>query len=218
MEVSNKAHSVHLSPRLQIDNKDVVFVMYSGGVESTACLIHAFNEGYQPVAVHTVYSNPSLAEDPFAEKIANELNVPYHRLVHSDQLFKHYSSQKIWDAGIWTLDACKIAFLVPNSRRIWFGRNCGVKSIDDSDGDGYQDSDGPDRQYRLVQAVDTFAGMHHSPVRLYSPLAKKTKRQQWDMIPDNIKQLVVTCYQMVDNKPCGTCTKCKEFKLMVNDE
>lgn len=214
MEITNTSNPIHFAPRLRIDDKEVVFVMFSGGVESTACLIHAINEGYQPVAVHTIYSNASADEDAFAEKIAKQLNVPYHKLVHSGQLFKQYSDLKIWDAAIWTLDACKIAYLVPNAKEIWYGCNSGVRSIDDTVGDGY----GPDKVYYNQQAVDVFARLGYSPIKLHGPLAKKTKRQQWDMIPENIQQLVVTCYQMVDNKPCGTCMKCEEFRLIKDDE
>jgi 7-cyano-7-deazaguanine synthase in queuosine biosynthesis len=54
--------------------------------------------------------------------------------------------------------------------------------------------------------METFMGVMTGDNRLQTPLSHLTKAQQWEIIPDDVKPLVLTCFSGV----CGTCFKCKE--------
>jgi 7-cyano-7-deazaguanine synthase in queuosine biosynthesis len=51
------------------------------------------------------------------------------------------------------------------------------------------------------------------------PLDSMTKRQQWDLIPEDVQPLVVSCvYHQTYKMPIDpTCAKCKEVQEMLND-
>lgn len=53
----------------------------------------------------------------------------------------------------------------------------------------------------------------HPEVKLVFPLHHKEKYEQWNMIPDKVKQYVTSCN--VSQPACGECFKCKEFNNLV---
>ena len=44
-----------------------------------------------------------------------------------------------------------------------------------------------------------------------APLIGWTKKQQWDYLRDDLKELVQSCFYYSN---CGKCIKCEEFKLL----
>ena len=71
---------------------------------------------------------------------------------------------------------------------------------------GLNDEDTTAVNLEMRGTMENFIKMMAGENLLKTPLSHMTKAQQWEIIPDNVKPLVLTCY----NKVCGTCFKCEE--------
>lgn len=71
---------------------------------------------------------------------------------------------------------------------------------------GLNDEDTTAVNPEMRATMESFIGIMNSESKLQTPLSHMTKAQQWELIPDDVKPLVLTCF----NKVCGTCFKCEE--------
>lgn len=197
---------------LTINEKEVVVVMFSGGLESTAALQHAVNEGYYPIAVQTVYSNITNRMQDICIKIATAIGADYKVMAHQEDPFSTMRGLTYWDGNVWATDACAVTYLLPNLKAIWYGANSGLRV----NGDGFSDPNWVEKVYYPPMAVEAFARLNKSSVTMYPPLGNLTKLQQWDMLSDEVRQLVVSC-SVNPEKPCGKCRKCVELISLTDD-
>jgi radical SAM superfamily enzyme YgiQ (UPF0313 family) len=108
----------------------------------------------------------------------------------------------------------------PAFTEVWYGENS-----------NHADETERLREYSAQVLHDQAWKILHPTVKYSSPLEHVTKRQQWNMIPDQVKPMVVTCTQQFHNYPvatpptisfegitmrgCGRCGKCCEFGRFV---
>lgn len=179
---------------------------FSGGVESTALMAHVKASGEKFVALNFAVS---LAEPPYgpvevwlakqrinARQIAAAMDVPLLEVdfqatnlmtVRPEQPSYKYSFQRFyisWLLGLMTV-------YNPGIKNLYYGLNS-----DDSS------ARIPELRQRLVDMIRVMS----DDAELCTPLMDKTKAEQWELIPDHVKPLVLTCY----NGVCGECFKCRE--------
>jgi 7-cyano-7-deazaguanine synthase in queuosine biosynthesis len=175
-------------------------ILFSGGVESTALLTIAEKQDILllsdlPFAKYQTGYDKSKCEQ-IADYFGNRI-IFYECCMPDD-------GEK-WQHQIhWLMTA---AHLYVNSRdditEVWHGRS--------------QD----ENRKMSSQKIDTYARHEEAwrilnpKIKLFKPLEFLSKKQQWNLIPDEVKPLVNSC---IYNNECGTCHKCKEFKLGVNNE
>jgi 7-cyano-7-deazaguanine synthase in queuosine biosynthesis len=71
---------------------------------------------------------------------------------------------------------------------------------------GLNDQDTTAVNPQMRNTLETFIKIMTGDDRFQTPLSHLTKAQQWEIIPDDVKPLVLTCFSGV----CGTCFKCNE--------
>lgn len=181
-------------------------IAFSGGVESTAVMAWAKERGEKVVAFNFALSLPEPPYGPIEEwlstqrvnarKIAKKFDVPLMEIdlsmtnlgtIRNEKPEYRYSFQRWY-----------ISFLLgmmtvynPEIKNLYYGLN-------------NEDTTAVNSQMRGT--METFMGLMTVDNRLKTPLSHMTKAEQWEIIPDDIKPLVLTCY----NKVCGTCFKCAE--------
>jgi len=175
-----------------------VLVMLSGGVESTALVNHAINNGIEVECLHAVYNRKTITEGIFAKQICEYYNVPYFEATFSNERFNQKYSKIPRKDSVWWAAALLTSAPLGGYNEVWFGMHLEEMSMTAS---------GPIGMNLMLSSVDCEA-------KLDSPLSKHTKQQQWNSLPDEVKQLVTGCGQRFskDDKPCGKCEKCEEWK------
>ena len=175
-------------------------ILFSGGVESTALLSIAEKEDLLLVC-----------EFPFKKYQTG------YDLEKCQKLADHYGNQLLvyqcempddgekWVHQIhWLMFA---AHLYINSRpditSVWYGKTS-EESIRFTE-----------QKNAIYKKHEDAWSILNPTVKFQRPLMFLSKKQQWKMIPDEIKSLVNSC---VYNNDCGKCHKCKEFKRDVLGE
>ena len=173
-----------------------VLVMLSGGVESSALVEYAIRNKYEVECLHVVWNNKTATEGKHARKIAEFYKVPYSEMrIEADEIRK-YSKVKRKDSVWW---ACGLLTYAPlgGYNELWFGTHCD---------EGSPTALGPAGLTLMLKSVGCDANID-------SPLHKYSKQEQWNALPELIKKIVTTCNNPGENeKPCGVCEKCLEWK------
>lgn len=179
---------------------------FSSGVESTALMAWLKSRGEKFVAFNLMLSLPEPPYGPVevwlakqrvnAKLIAEKLDVPLIELdiqmtnlgtVRPEPPDYKYSFQRwyiSWYLGLLTI-------YNPEIKHLYYGLN----NEDTS-------SVRPEMRAKFAGMIEFMCGED----RLSTPLSHMSKADQWDLIPDDVKPLVLTCYKGV----CGGCFKCKE--------
>lgn len=178
-------------------------ILFSGGVESTALLTIAspgdylliVDAGLNWYAPSVDYWKAHLIADRFGlELMTVTLSLPKVRekidFVHQLEIF----------VGVANL----IVRAHPEIDAVWCGRNSAEPS----------EAIAP-TVIRTMSAWDVIS----PDVPFVHPLDFMTKRQQWDLIPDDVKPLVVSCLRHQSQKVAAdpACAKCKEVQEMLDD-
>ena len=111
-------------------------------------------------------------------------------------LFKKYNEVRRKDSVWW---ACGLLTYGPlgEYNEVWFGTH-----RDET----HPASLGPAGVKLMLESVGCDA-------EIESPLHKHTKQEQWSFLPDEVRKMVFTCNNPgKDEKPCGECEKCEEWK------
>lgn len=181
--------------------------MLSGGVESSALLAHGLDNDYELEAIHSTWNKKSAYEGKKARQIAEYYGVPYSEIIIDATNFNISNGRlgtqyKAADSPYWGA-ALLVTAEISGCDEIWFGSYLG----ETPPGAG-----GPAGVNLILQSVGVEA-------RVKSPLYLKTKQQQWEMLKDDVKKLVISCAkQYKDDKDCfertdrEMCQKCKEWK------
>ena len=214
-------------------------IAFSGGVESTALLQYVKDQGYDPIALYSVFpqntNNGVQANtiNPNIESICDQLDV--RLIIHEHQRYQINDSQNnnyFYSTRHWVLALCNAAMRFTHIKNFYWGANSGMLDFDDKLGDC---SIVDPTKYNIQLVFDLLGsiprhieGYHEEDQKnidgsyknhilwkkkqtVSPPLIGWTKKQQWDYIRDDIKSLVQSC-QTFDQ--CGECTKCEEFKLL----
>jgi len=175
---------------------------FSGGVESTALMVHLKQTGEKFVAFNLAISMPNPPYGPIetwmakqritARQIAEKLNVPLLELdMQMTNLNTLRKEPPAFNRGTiqrwyirWYL--ALLSVYNPEIKNLYYGFNSTDHGAD--------------------AGVEHMLGLMAGDSQFQSPLAETSKHAQWDMIPDDVKPLVLTCH----NNVCGKCFKCQE--------
>jgi 7-cyano-7-deazaguanine synthase in queuosine biosynthesis len=179
---------------------------FSGGVESTALMAHLKGTGEKFVAFNFALSLPEPPYGPIevwlatqrinARLIAEKMDVPMMEIdlqmtnlgtIRNEAPEYKYSFQRWYISFFLGM----LTVYNPQVKNLYYGLN-------------NEDTTAVNPQMR--GQMETFMGVMTGDNRLQTPLSHLTKAQQWEIIPDDVKPLVLTCFGGV----CGTCFKCKE--------
>lgn len=170
-------------------------IFFSGGVESTPLLLQADSTDtivtVGPTFNRILYSYHKENCIKIAEYFGLSIDFVQVSLPvrNKNPKFVHQFSTFIALAHLW----CSRD---PDITQVWLGRNSTevpkIRNLHDP-------------RTRELMSWSTM----HPDVPVLHPLEKLTKQQHWELIPDSIKPLVVSCDFQTN---CGTCNKCKEFK------
>ena len=170
--------------------------MLSGGVESSALVENAIANYYDVECLHVVWNEKTRIEGKHARKIAEYYKVPYSEMRIDADEFRKYNKVKRKDSVWW---ACGLLTYAPlgGYNEVWYGTHRDEIS---------PVALAPAGTTLLLRSVGCDA-------EIESPLHNHTKREQWSFLPDEVRKIVVTCNNLGENeKPCGKCEKCLEWK------
>lgn len=172
--------------------KDIL-VNFSSGCESTALLCWHKEQGNSVQAVHFVNSQRAVEETQRCKIICNELSIPLDVV----PLGFDMGSGALMDSGAWApLSALYACFY--SIRDVQYGLHKNCVNLP--------------RVERIHQTFDAVTDLNNNwKTKLSAPLVHLTKKEQWDLIPNDLKRTVSYCW-VNRNKPCGTCGKCEEWR------
>lgn len=198
-------------------------VVFSGGQDSTTCLIEALNEYDEVHAITFDYGQRHKLEIEVAKSIAIELGVKAHKVLDVSSLNELAISSL-------TRDDIPVSHELqsnglPNSfvpgRNILFltlsgiyayqiGASAVITGVCETDFSGY-----PDCRNSFVKAMESALkqGMEYD-VSLITPLMWLDKAQTWALADklghlDFVREKTLTCYNGVIGNGCGDCPSCK---------
>ena len=170
-------------------------ILFSGGVESTALLSLASPDDVLLTIKPTFPSDRATFRASTAERIAEHFGLKMHFAGASIPLepvpyrFVHQMQSFVGLASLWVAKDSSIT-------EVWCGRN--------SKEPGEALAPFIDR---MMAAWDVL----NPTVPFLHPLDHLSKRQQWDLIPQEIRPLVSSC---VLHRMCGVCKKCLELTCL----
>jgi 7-cyano-7-deazaguanine synthase in queuosine biosynthesis len=198
-----------------ISNHDCI-VAWSGGVESTALITQVLAEKKTPLIIHLeIYNNDyhtnqyqTLAVENMADRL--DLRVEYieHRSVIVDmKRSQDFWKQKKYGGGypilpFWTSIVFLTQIVNPWCTDIYIG-----KHLQDGNADTWAVAQ------KYCEEQGRLFGFES---RLSAPLEHLSKKEQWSLIPRDIKPLVRTCPANTIT-PCGVCSKCKEKEKLIDN-
>ncbi|MFA0569242.1 7-cyano-7-deazaguanine synthase QueC [Vibrio gallaecicus] len=198
-------------------------VVFSGGQDSTTCLIEALNEYDEVHAITFDYGQRHKLEIEVAKSIAIELGVKAHKVLDVSLLNELAISSL-------TRDDIPVSHELqsnglPNSfvpgRNILFltlsgiyayqiGASAVITGVCETDFSGY-----PDCRNSFAKAMESALkqGMEYD-VSLITPLMWLDKAQTWALADklghlDFVREKTLTCYNGVIGNGCGDCPSCK---------
>lgn len=212
-------------------------VSFSGGIESTALLQYLKDNDIKPIALYSYYPLKNhriqAATVPsHLEKICKKLDVQLVIHTHQDYDKGYTTEQYFYSTRHWVLAMCNASLRYNKIKNFYWGANSGMLEFDDGLGDcsivdptKYQVQNIFEALQNIPQKVD---GYHDAESKYFdgsykahtdwktkqtisAPLMGWTKKQQWDYLRDDIKELVQSCFYYNN---CGKCVKCKEFQLL----
>ena len=193
--------------------------MFSGGVESTALLNWTVNNGYKPIALHSVWDNPITTANVLHDNVTDicaELGVEL--IVHKHPKYDHEEvSEEYFNSSRHLFLALMSSMTqFPHIKEYFWGVNSGMTNYGD-----LNKSDFPwlSRAWEFNIVFEFYARLMNTEhgMRLEPPLGGMTKWEQWCSIPIPLRQYVNSCSEGGDVR-CGTCNKCIEFNKLKENE
>lgn len=170
-------------------------ILFSGGVESTALLSQAKPEDVLLTILPTFPSDMATFRKKSAEAIARHygLEVRYVQieilLEPLPYTFVHQMRVFVSVANLWVAKDTRIT-------EVWCGRN--IKEPGSAIAS-------------FIEQMMSAWKILHPQVSFLHPLDHLSKREQWELIPEEIRPLVSSC---VFHCMCGTCYKCLELTCL----
>ncbi len=207
-------------------NKKAI-ILLSGGIDSTATLVSAINEGYECYAISFDYNQKHKIELEYAKKIAKKYNVKEHKIIKlnldilakssllsgSNEVPKYKNINELPNnIPVTYVPARNTLFLAYalswaesiNANNIFIGAN-------KDDFQGYPDCR-PDfyKKFEELANIGTSFVEKTEKIEIITPFINSTKEE---IILFGLKNNIdfsetFTCYEPIDGKPCGKCYSC----------
>jgi 7-cyano-7-deazaguanine synthase len=201
-----------------------VLVIFSGGQDSTTCLMQAIQE-HGADQVHTVtfnYGQRHALEVELATTMAKELGVASHKVITVDW-YRDITSNALMDTTTPIQHEADAPF--PNTfvegRNALFlltaaiyAKSKGIYDliigVSDADFSGYPDC----REAFIHSMNETINLAMDCKFHIHAPLQHLTKAEEWALADrlgclDYIRQRTLTCYEGVIGDGCGKCPACQ---------
>lgn len=193
-------------------------VVFSGGQDSTTCLLWALEEFDEVETVTFLYGQRHDAEVECAQKIAEELGVK-QKIIHMDLL------NQLTENALTRKDMAIEEGEIPNtyvegrnhiflSFAAIYAQTIGAKNIitgvSETESSGY-----PDCRDAFIQSLNTTLNLAmDADLKLITPLMWKDKAAVWEMADQMgklqyIREHTLTCYNGIIGDGCGECPSCK---------
>ncbi|MBR1599170.1 MAG: 7-cyano-7-deazaguanine synthase QueC [Lachnospiraceae bacterium] len=208
--------------KMNTRNKEACVVVFSGGQDSTTCLLWALKKYKEVVAVSFDYGQRHKAELDCAKEITDELNVEWH--VMDMSLLNQLAPNSLTRSDIKVQEEAP-ADDVPNSvvdgRNMLFltfaavfakqrGITDIITGVSQSDFSGY-----PDCRDVFIKSLNTTLNlaMDHT-FCVETPLMWIDKADTWKLADDlggldMVRHKTLTCYNGIKGEGCGNCPSCK---------
>ncbi|MEJ8765709.1 MULTISPECIES: 7-cyano-7-deazaguanine synthase QueC [Oceanobacillus] len=193
-------------------------VVFSGGQDSTTCLLWTLEEFDQVETVTFLYGQRHESEVECAKKIAKDLGVN-QKIIQMDllnQLTENSLTRKDMEIEEGTIPNTYVEgrnhiFL---SFAAIYAKSMGIKNIitgvSETESSGY-----PDCRNVFIQSLNTSLNLAMDfPFKLITPLMWKDKSEVWKMADRMdrlayIRENTLTCYNGIIGDGCGECPACK---------
>lgn len=193
-------------------------VVFSGGQDSTTCLLWALEEFDEVETVTFLYGQRHDAEVECAQKIAEELGVK-QKIIHMDLL------NQLTENALTRKDMAIEEGEIPNtyvegrnhiflSFAAIYAQTIGAKNIitgvSETESSGY-----PDCRDAFIQSLNKTLNLAmDADLKLITPLMWKDKAAVWEMADQMgrlqyIREHTLTCYNGIIGDGCGECPSCK---------
>ena len=193
-------------------------VVFSGGQDSTTCLLWALEEFDEVETVTFLYGQRHEAEVECAQMIAKELGVK-QKIIQMDLL------NQLTENALTRKDMKIEEGEIPNtyvegrnhiflSFAAIYAQTIGAKNIitgvSETESSGY-----PDCRDAFIQSLNTTLNLAmDAELKLITPLMWKDKAEVWEMADQMgrlqyIRENTLTCYNGVIGDGCGDCPSCK---------
>jgi 7-cyano-7-deazaguanine synthase len=200
--------------------KEKAVVVFSGGQDSTTCLLWALTQYEEVYTVTFDYGQRHIEEITCAKEIAEELNVPFKLLDMS--LINQLSANALTRSDIEVTegkDGALPSTFVPGRNHLFlsfaavYAQSIGARHIItgvcETDFSGY-----PDCRDVFVKALNVSINLAmDSSLEFHTPLMWLDKAETWKLADeldalDFIRTKTLTCYEGVRGDGCGTCPSC----------
>jgi 7-cyano-7-deazaguanine synthase len=200
--------------------KGKAVVVFSGGQDSTTCLLWALTQYEEVFTVTFDYGQRHIEEITCAEEIALELNVPFKVLDMT--LINQLSANALTRSDIAVTDATdgKLpSTFVPGRNHLFlsfaavYAQSIGARDIItgvcETDFSGY-----PDCRDVFVKALNVSINLAmDTSLQFQTPLMWLDKAQTWKLADDLgalefVRTRTLTCYEGIRGDGCGTCPSC----------
>jgi len=193
-------------------------VVFSGGQDSTTCLLWALEEFDTVETVTFLYGQRHEQEVECAEKIAQDLGVK-QKIIELDTL--HQLTENALTRKEMTIEDGDVPNTFVEGRNHIFlsfaaiyAKSIGAKNIitgvSETEFSGY-----PDCKNDFVQSLNQTLNLAMDyPFRMITPLMWKDKAETWEMADQMgrlayIRENTLTCYEGVIGDGCGACPACE---------
>ncbi len=209
--------------KLSTRNKDACVVVFSGGQDSTTCLLWAMKQYKEVVAVSFDYGQRHKAELDCAKEITDELNVEWH--VMDMSLLNQLAPNSLTRSDIKVQQEEAADGEVPNSvvdgRNMLFltfaavfakqrGITDIITGVSQSDFSGY-----PDCRDVFIKSLNATLDLAMDyTFCVITPLMWIDKCETWKMADELgglslVRDKTLTCYNGIRGEGCGNCPSCK---------
>lgn len=195
-------------------------VVFSGGQDSTTCLLWALTQYEEVYTVTFDYGQRHIEEIKCAEEIANELNVPFKVLDMT--LINQLSANALTRSDIDVAegkDGALPSTFVPGRNHLFlsfaavYAQSIGARHIItgvcETDFSGY-----PDCRDVFVKALNVSINLAmDTSLEFQTPLMWLDKAETWKLADelgalDFVREKTLTCYEGVRGDGCGECPSC----------
>jgi 7-cyano-7-deazaguanine synthase in queuosine biosynthesis len=184
--------------------KPITLIMFSGGLDSTGVFWKLINEQGN-LHVHHLYlvnrENRAKAEDrTVSDIVAHMKNIRDFGFSESYHEYPCHNNNFLWDSDLFSFVAGGMCISMPSIRNVAIGMTASDMRRGMSD--------------RVERARKIFEAFGTNAKKVY-PVGDKTKRQVYEMLPEELRALSWSCrtpvYDGDDIRKCGRCMACREM-------